>query len=218
MTAQIDAPILNARNKMDGLDMLRSLERRSASAVFFDGQYRQGLDSLKFGNEGARQIDRAALPQMTDADIKKFMVEIERIMKFSSHLFLWIDKFALVSGSWHKWMPPLTSLAVVDGLVWDKRTFGMGRRSRGRFEFVVVLQKGPRRAADCWTDHSMADVWPEKIKDRMHPHQKPQKLLRRLVRTCTKPGNLVVDPCAGSYAVLEACNATNRNFIGSDLI
>lgn len=30
-------------------------------------------------------------------------------------------------------------------------------------------------------------------------------------------GELVVDPCAGSFVVLDACQQTGRNFLGCDL-
>jgi len=52
---------------------------------------------------------------------------------------------------------------------------------------------------------------------RNHPHQKPRKLIRALIEATTKEGDLVVDPCAGSFIVLEVCQATKREFLGCDL-
>src|SRR3954471_18700147 len=46
----------------DALDMLRSLPDSSGAVMVFDPQHRGVLDRLKFGNEGVRQIGRAALP------------------------------------------------------------------------------------------------------------------------------------------------------------
>ena len=51
--ARAGIPIRNARNTMDGLLMLKSLDDRCASLVWFDPQYRGVLDHLAFGNEGA---------------------------------------------------------------------------------------------------------------------------------------------------------------------
>jgi DNA modification methylase len=42
-------------------------------------------------------------------------------------------------------------------------------------------------------------------------------LIERLIRATTKAGDLVVDPCAGSYVVLEACRVSGRQFVGCDL-
>ncbi|CAG8835902.1 15993_t:CDS:2, partial [Racocetra persica] len=38
-----------------------------------------------------------------------------------------------------------------------------------------------------------------------------------LVEATTQEGDLIVDPCAGSFIVLKACRETNRNFLGVDL-
>jgi site-specific DNA-methyltransferase (adenine-specific) len=53
-------------------------------------------------------------------------------------------------------------------------------------------------------------------KDRRHPQQKPEALLRYLVRTYSKPGELVVDPLAGSGSTGVAALAEGRSFKGWD--
>lgn len=201
---------------MDGLTLLAQLEDRSAAAVFFDPQYRQGLDKLRFGNEGSRQKKRAELPQMTDRDIAAFFRQMQRVLQPSGHLFLWIDKFALVSGYWQRWLPEITPLSEVGLFVWDKDRMGMGKRERCVSEFLVVLQKGPRRAKGVWTDNGLRDVWVEKADRDRHAHAKPVELTKRLIKSVTKKGDLVVDPAAGAFGVLEACLATGRDFVGCD--
>lgn len=210
-------PICNARQKMDGLALLRSLADRCAAAVFFDAQYRTGLDKLKFGNEGSRQKARYLLPQMSDAQIRKFVAESIRVLKPSAHLFLWLDKYALFEGSWHRWLPEIMPARLVDGFVWDKVALGMGRRSRYRLEALAVIQRAPIRAAGVWTDHKLEDLWTEKPDRQRHPHAKPVGLVKRLILATTRRGDYVVDPAAGAYGTLEACLATGRNFIGCDL-
>lgn len=51
---------------------------------------------------------------------------------------------------------------------------------------------------------------------RSHPQQKPEELLRWLVRTYSNPGELVVDPCAGSGSTGRAALAEGRAFLGWD--
>jgi site-specific DNA-methyltransferase (adenine-specific) len=48
----------------------------------------------------------------------------------------------------------------------------------------------------------------------VHPTQKPVALFEYLIRTYTKPGDLVLDCCMGSGTTAIACLNTNRNFIG----
>jgi site-specific DNA-methyltransferase (adenine-specific) len=42
--------------------------------------------------------------------------------------------------------------------------------------------------------------------------------MRRLIASVTRKNDLVVDPCAGGYGVLDACQELGREFLGSDLI
>jgi site-specific DNA-methyltransferase (adenine-specific) len=45
---------------------------------------------------------------------------------------------------------------------------------------------------------------------------KPLWLMRALVRDYTRPGDLVVDPCAGAFTTGLACKLEGRRFIGGD--
>lgn len=47
----------------------------------------------------------------------------------------------------------------------------------------------------------------------LHPTQKPVALTSNLIRTYSNEGDTVLDNCAGSGTVGEACLETNRNFI-----
>lgn len=199
----------------DGLDLMNSLPDESAAAVFFDPQYRGILDKLHYGNEGlSRGRGRCKLPQMDEATISGFITEIDRVLASSHYLFLWTDKFHLCEGI-GQWLQG-TSFTTVDLVTWDKCRIGMGYRTRRKSEYLLVLQKPPVRAKAFWTDHTIPDVWPEKV-NRSHPHHKPVNLQRRLIEATTQPGDLVLDPAAGSFSVMEACALAGRRFIGCDI-
>ena len=208
--------LFNKRNKMNGLALLSELADASTKTVFFDPQYRGVLDYLNYGDEGARQKGRCALPQMTEEDIMSFIWQINRAMVPSGHLFLWLDKFHLCEGvsDWFK----KTDLKPVDLIVWDKGRIGMGYRSRRRSEYLCVLQKAPLKVRGAWQDHGIPDVWQEKVSRSGHPHNKPVELERRLILATTHAGDVVLDPAAGGYSVLEACVQAGRDFLGCDLV
>ncbi len=223
-TREVVAPTLtlvegleyNARLKMDGLKLLSSLPKNSIPVAFFDPQYRGILDKLAYGNEGQdRGKARCNLSQMDASKIKAFIKAIDHVLIPTGHLFLWIDKFHLCTG-FADWFAG-TNLDVVDLIIWDKDRMGMGYRSRRQAEFLVVSQKQPRRAKGVWQTHNIRDVWPEKITDRTHVHQKPVKLQGELIAAVSNPGDIVLDPAAGSFSVLEACLNRGRTFLGCDI-
>lgn len=205
----------NSKNKCDGLELLSSLGASSIAAAFFDPQYRGLLDKLHFGNEGrGRGTARCSLPQMSEPTIRAFIDELERILRPSGHLFLWVDKYHLCQGV-SGWLGN-TAFNLVDMVTWDKGRIGMGYRTRRQAEYLIVLQKSPVRAKGCWTDHSIPDVWREAA-TKNHHHGKPVELQKRLIEAVTRKGETVVDPAAGGYSVLEACRLSGRTFIGCDI-
>lgn len=52
---------------------------------------------------------------------------------------------------------------------------------------------------------------------RIHPTQKPVRLLERLLALTTKPGDVVLDPFSGSCSTAVACINTNRKYIGFEI-
>jgi len=54
-------------------------------------------------------------------------------------------------------------------------------------------------------------------KNRVHPTEKPLKLMEYLIKTYTNEGDLVLDFTMGSGTTGVACKRTNRNFIGIEL-
>ena len=206
---------INKRNKTDGLLLLEDINDKTITTAFFDPQYRGVLDKLKYGNEGkGRGKARHELVQMDEDTIIKFIHEIDRVLKDSGHLFLWVDKFHLCQGVL-SWIDK-TNLNLVDMLVWDKGKIGMGYRTRRKSEYLIIFQKSPVKAKGFWNDHTIPDVWLEKT-EKIHPHSKPIELQKKLIEATTKVGDYVLDPAAGGYSVFKACEILGIDFIGGDI-
>ena len=205
---------LDVRNKRDGRLFLQELQAGGFPLCFFDPQYRGVLDHQRYGNEGERQRERSKLRQMPESEIKQFLREIDRVLMAMGHLLLWTDKFHLCTGLGPWLVGP--QLNIVDLIVWDKKRMGMGYRTRRVSEYLVVMQKAPRRAKGVWALHDILDVWGEKVTNS-GPHAKPVGLQARLIEALTNTRDIVIDPAAGSYSVLTACQKTNRHFLGCDI-
>lgn len=206
---------INYKNKMDGLELLKNINDDKVVTAFFDPQYRGILDKLKYGNEKtSKGKSRSELPQMSEEVIIKFIRELDRVIRPSGYLFLWVDKFHLCEGvsPWFK----DTSLKLVDMVTWDKEKIGLGYRTRRKSEYVIIFQKEPIKAKEFWTIHNIPDVWSEKV-SRVHPHSKPEELQKQFILATTKEGDIVCDPSSGGYSVFRVCQSTGREFIGCDI-
>ncbi len=153
---------------------------------------------------------------MNNQIIKKFLAEIERVLIPSGHLMLWVDKYIIFSDI-HSFLEDC-SLQLVDMITWNKKRMGMGYRSRRYSEYLVILQKLPVRAKGVWCIHDIPDVWDEKIEKKNHAHSKPIGLQKKLIEATTNKGDMVLDPCAGSYSVMESALEAERHFLGCDVI
>ena len=95
----------------------------------------------------------------------------------------------------------------------------------GATEYALVLyrDKLPKfRNADADGQRHMIKNWFEWKRDgkdipRIHPAQKPVSLLKTLISIFTDPGDVVIDPCAGSGATLRAARELGRHSYGFEV-
>jgi adenine-specific DNA-methyltransferase len=99
-------------------------------------------------------------------------------------------------------------------LIWDKRQIGFGKDFRRAHECVLVLEKGEPKYVDTPIPTVLSV---KRASTTLHPHAKPVALLERLIRTASAPGDLVLDPFAGSGSTCLAAQRLQRRFIGVEI-
>lgn len=100
----------------------------------------------------------------------------------------------------------------------------------GATEYALLLYRSylPKFRNEKWMDAKgvehgkMVFNWFEYEKDgkeipKLHPTQKPVKLLKTLIKTFTDEGDVVIDPVAGSGSTLRACLELGRNSYGFEV-
>jgi site-specific DNA-methyltransferase (adenine-specific) len=125
----------------------------------------------------------------------------------------WIDTFGLCEAHHQR---IADCYKCVDLIAWDNLRMGMGKRTRRRGDYLLILQKPPITAVS-WRDHGIPSRWPEKVDRGGHPHVKPVGLIARLIGAVTEPGDLVVDPAGGGFGVMHVARQLGRNFVGCDI-
>lgn len=220
----------------DCLDLMREIPDNSIDMIFTDppyghnnnnngdliarweaalgrGDYQPERDNRPIANDGqeANEVFRAVLP------------ELYRILKPGSCCCCCCccggggpdPQFA----RWSLWMDEV--FAFKQMVVWDKGPIGMGWHYRRSYEVVLVGQKPG--AACKWYDTSkkveniirhIRKIVPSA---EQHPTQKPVQLAQHFIALHTEPGDIVLDPFAGSGSTLIAAQRMGRQFVGIEL-
>lgn len=72
-----------------------------------------------------------------------------------------------------------------------------------------------RATEDTWYFPRVAGTFKERA--GFHGCQMPEQLLARIIRSCSRPGELVLDPFSGSATTLAVAKKLGRRFLGFDL-
>lgn len=89
----------------------------------------------------------------------------------------------------------------------------------GNAEYGVLLYRGklPKFNNNGRMVMNVMD-WPrDNVTPKVHPTQKPVRLLEQLIEVFTDPGDVVIDPCAGSGVTLLAAENLDRKSFGFEI-
>ncbi|EPE0650056.1 DNA-methyltransferase, partial [Campylobacter jejuni] len=89
----------------------------------------------------------------------------------------------------------------------------------GNCEYALILyrEKLPKFNNDGKMIYNCMDWQKDEGIPKVHPTQKPIKLLERLITIFTDAGDVVIDPCAGSGSTLLAATNLNRKAYGFEI-
>lgn len=153
-----------------------------------------------------------SIPNDANADwLKPAMREAYRVLK-QNRLAVMFYGWTRVDEFFEAWRS--AGFQPVGHLVFQKRYASKSRFLRYQHEQAYLLAKGrpplPR--------HPLADVMDMPYSgNKLHPTQKPVVALAPLVRSFSLPGDLVLDPFAGSGSSCAAALLAGRRYLGIEL-
>jgi len=89
----------------------------------------------------------------------------------------------------------------------------------GNAEYGILLYRGklPKFNNNGQMVMNVMDWTRDNVTPKVHPTQKPVPLLERLIEIFTDPGDVVLDPCAGSGTTLLAAHNLGREAYGFEI-
>lgn len=220
----------------DALEYIKTLPDASVDMVFTDPPYGHNNNNngdliQRWEAALARPLGYGSNPRPIANDgaeandlFKAILPELNRVLKKGSVICCCCGgggpdpQFA----RWSLWIDEVFEFKQM--IVWDKGPMGMGWHYRRSYETVLVAVK---KGAKCrWYDDTNAVeniIRPKQGVPKIipsadeHPTQKPVSLSDFFIRLHSQPGDLILDPFAGSGTTLVAAQQLGRHYIGCDL-
>lgn len=102
-------------------------------------------------------------------------------------------------------------------LVWEKNNCTPSQYYMKNCEYVLFLRKGKAKWINDIGGSKTVHKFKNVIGNKRHPTEKPVDLLEFYIKNSTNPGDIVLDPFAGSGSTMDAALATGRRFVGFEI-
>ncbi|RLP25195.1 site-specific DNA-methyltransferase [Mesorhizobium sp. YM1C-6-2] len=233
---------LNTILKGDCVAALERLPEKSVDVVFADPPYNLQLDGDLHRPDQSKvdavddHWDQFESFAAYDAFTRAWLLAARRVLKPNGTIW--------VIGSYHNIFRVGSIMQdlgfwILNDIVWRK-TNPMpnfrGRRFQNAHETMIWASRDPKAKGYTFNyeamkaandDVQMRSDWlfpictgAERLKDengeKLHPTQKPEALLARIMLSSTKPGDVVLDPFFGSGTTGAVAKRLGRNFVGID--
>lgn len=195
----------------DATAALREVPSSSIDALVTDPPY-PWLQELLDIHTTTRPRMRWAF-ERKDID-RELGLEIHRVLKAGAHAFFFVPAETATT------RPHIEAfISLLEGcgfqfnkrFIWDRLRLGMGYNGRCRYEGILFMSKGIRRKpCDLAVPDVLAFKAPYPTK-RLHPCEKPQGLMEKLISFATKTGETIMDCFAGSLVAGRAALALGRH-------
>ena len=213
----LDASVFLRKISTDSVDMILTDPPYGDSGVVIDGSKQKSTSQTQF-HVKVRPNDNLSEEDMKSL-LTKVIPELFRVLKPSSYMLLF---FSFEHYAWlYERLVKAGFLVDHTPLIWDKERpiqAASGTNFPNSYEPIFFCTKPPRgnrRFHEAQRNIIKAPIVPSK--ERLHPFQKPLALLERFIQILSNPGDLILDPFAGSASTLKAANNTRRRAIGCEL-
>lgn len=202
----------------DGVELMTQLDDNVVDLILTDPPY--GIKANSAGYRSRTKIHHNYDDSEANARriLEALLVEGWRICKPQANLFIftdikhfsWLYENASHMG-WTPWRyPVIWAKSMSEGLApWGRNGFVH------TYDIAFWATKGRRGTNNTHIDIIQASRVARS--ERVHAAEKPQLLLETLVNLMTQPGDMILDPCAGSGATLVAAKSLKRNSLGFEI-
>lgn len=200
----------------DAWERITDIEDNSIDFIITDSPYSTADRWVKTGT--TRKRSNSMSFELRDMDQIMYHA-LHRVLKTGGHCFLFFSadtEHTVTYNDKQRLLAQGAGFVFNKRMIWDKVTIGMGYNGRNRYEQIFFLSKGHRHMP---YDLGVPDVLSHKRPShttRRHESEKPVALIIDLLKMCARPGDIGLDPFAGSCNFIEACLKRGAHAIAID--
>lgn len=206
----------------DCLEKMKSIPDGSVNLILTDPPYAILTNKESVWRGGMKPINRYEdWDNMTNAQYYRLMLmfctEALRVGTDTSTIYIFcaceifmLVQMALKKAGWHYRMPNYWH-KTNPAPVWN------GRRPQASIETICMATKTKKNTWNVRNGglcHNLFEYPIVSSSERIHPSQKPVKLMTEVILRSSNPGDTVLDPFMGSASTGVAAIQNGRNFIG----
>lgn len=201
----------------DCLEIMRGMADKSVDAVITDPPYDERTHNgavTHGGNDRASDLGIGSFKNLTTADPPILVNEFLRLSRRWSLVFCTLEDVRL-------WRDTAWEVcAWVRAGVWDRVNPApqfTGDRPSQAAEAIAIMHNPTNNKR--WNAGGNPGIWRYSVEfgHKLHPTQKPLKLIKKLIADFTDTEETILDPFMGSGTTGVACVQTGRNFIGVEI-
>lgn len=222
---QLGNHVLICGDALDQKTYEQLLDKERADMVFTDPPYNVPIDGHVCGNGKIKHAEFVmASGEMSEAEFYNFLEDFcDKASNFSKDGSLhyicmdWRHIDVLIRAG-KEFYADLKNICV-----WNKDNGGMGSLYRSKHELVAVFKHGTkphinnielgkygRYRTNVWDYKGVNSFGRNQANLKLHPTVKPVSMIADAIKDCTKRGQIVLDPFAGSGSTLIAAEKTGR--------
>lgn len=211
---------LNKITHADCLSILKQLPNNSIDLVITDPPYLYKNTKVGTDSQFAKQLQKAldGIEEIKDGVTLEFCEEIIRLQE-KVNAYIWCSKDQLID---YLDFFVTKNGCSFDILWWYKKnampTFN--NKLLTDKEYCLYFRKGGYCMPKNYEDARTLFLEPINAKDKQlweHPTIKPEKIIKTMLRNCSKEGDVILDCFSGSGTVAKCCKDMKRNFIAIEL-
>jgi len=192
----------------DALSWLATLPDASVDMVLTDIPYDE-VNHYAAKQGGIRNLDKNKADVLT-FDLTAFCLEAMRVSRKFVYIFCGIEQVSVIRQL-------LATKCMTRHCVWEKTN---PSPMNGQYMWLSSIENcivGRKKYAP-FNEYCRSSVWRFPSGDStLHPTAKPLKMFEYLIRSSTKQGDVVCDPCVGSGTTALAARNTGRHYLACDV-